>query len=705
MAVKDESLHRATESLILPAPRTYYRANIHASHWQLRSVISSPEQDVVYYPNGSDVYALYTRTREREIVTRLPFSPRCLVASNGWLCCGGEPGHYTAIPLNDWNTDLDFSISLDADPDARLPLDLDPARRSTPRDISSVSRRSRAHNHPLLAHVKCVGKEINNCITLWFPSPNLSERVYDCPVAVISNNDKTISIVNLEDPEAEVLEKLAYPDCVNRAVISPDGELLVAILDDPFLYVHQRKPAPKVLARNPERAYEWSLVCRLQLESQKQSDQSILRGSFAASFSKSGKYLAVGTQYGIISIFDTETLMQEDSKPLVIFTTSRPMQSDGAVRSMEFSPGPFDLLAWTEASGRAGVADVRDLFISRQLLMVDCRLDGIERVSVSERSADPVIDPRLRSFRSLRAESPGNSTPDYLSLDFERRQLRNLTQEVLERHHSPLTPEEMDILQAHRIARRYRDAEAEGSDPPNWSPWTGEPRTSTTESPANGEGSSSSERRISTTGLPAALRDFVNPDRATSSSFRSFINERNQDRERRNLLELRRDHSTAEGRAEGGTRRESQTLTLVDTSNDIERLTITPPPPPQPPWAEFAALARARSPQLPTSAQSSRLAQRQEERRQVEERRQTGERRYSHRPRPRQTWRGIDDMGLGNFDENVILRGVLRTGPANTMGCCWSPDGRILYVGAEDGVYEYHVNTAGRKKFPSVVLR
>lgn len=642
-------------------------------------MISSPEQDVVYYPSGSDIYALYTRTREREIVTRLPFSPRCLAASNGWLCCGGEPGHYAAIPLNDWNTDLDFSISLDADADARLPLDLDPSRRSSmPRETSSAPRRSRGHNHPLLAHVKSVGKEINNCITLWFPVSDLSERTYDTPVAVVSNNDKTISIVNLEDTESEVLEKLTYPDCVNRAVISPDGELLVAILDDPFLYVHERKPIPKLSSRNPERKYEWSPACRIQLESQKQSDQSTLRGSFAASFSKSGKYLAVGTQYGVISIFDTETLIQEESKPLVIFTTSRPMQSSGAVRSMEFSPGPFDLLAWTEASGRAGVADVRDLFISRQLLMVDCRLDGMERISVSERSADPVIDPRLRSFRSFRAESPGNSTPDYLGLDFERRQLRNLTQEILDRHHSPLTPDEMDILQAHRIARRYRDAEGEGSDPTTWSPWAGEPRpTGTTESPANGEGSSSSERRISTTGLPPALRDFVNPDRATSSSFRSFINERNQDRERRSLQEPRREHSTAAGTSEEDARREGQALSLVDSSNDIERLTtITPPP--QPPWAEFEALTRARSPQLPTAAQPSRMAQRQEERRQIEERRQTGERRYSHRPRPRQPWRGLDELGLGNFDENVILRGVLRTGPANTMGCCWSPDGRIL---------------------------
>ena len=38
---------------------------------------------------------------------------------------------------------------------------------------------------------------------------------------------------------------------------------------------------------------------------------------------------------------------------------------------------------------------------------------------------------------------------------------------------------------------------------------------------------------------------------------------------------------------------------------------------------------------------------------------------------------------------------LLRVGGANCS----------RYVGAEDGIYEYHVNISGRKKFPSLVLR
>lgn len=54
-------------------------------------------------------------------------------------------------------------------------------------------------------------------------------------------------------------------------------------------------------------------------------------------------------------------------------------------------------------------------------------------------------------------------------------------------------------------------------------------------------------------------------------------------------------------------------------------------------------------------------------------------REFAHRLR--QPWRPTDDgttFGLGALsrDENGLLDGVLRA--AETMGCCWSPDGRIL---------------------------
>ena len=600
--------------------------------------------------------------------------------------------------LGDGKTTPDFSLGLDADPDARLPLDLDPSRRSNPRNTPSGMRRAPSSRYPLLASVKKIGTEIVNCITLWFPTEATSDCTYNTPVAVVANNDCTVSILNLED-DSETLEKLTFPDFVNRSVMSPNGELLVTICDDPFLYIHQRTQKPEAVKGRvgSKQEYEWTLWGRIQLIGQRQADKSNMRGSFAASFSTSGKYLAVATQYGMISVFDTESLTEQGVDPLVIFTTSRPGRECGAVRSMEFSPEPFDLLAWTESSGRIGFADVRNLFLSRQLVMVDSRADGVERIAVAERPSEPVIDPRLRGFRT---ESPSSSstTPDYLGLDFDRRQLSHLSRELSDRHHSPVTAEELEILSAHQIARRQRDAAA-AAGPSTWG---------SVVTRQNGEGSSSSDRRISTVGstasYPAALREFINPDRTAAASFRSFINERNQERDRRLQQQPRRRSSIILAAAEQSIEREtlgpSTTRSNNEPSTSLERLTLTPPrllDSPSNPWSDLDALSRSRLlTELPVD-RSARLRVELED----DDRRD-----FAHRLR--QPWRPIDELnsiGLGSRDESTILRGVLRSGPLETMGCCWSPNGRILYVGAEDGIHEFHVNISGRKKFPSLVFR
>ncbi|KAL3428371.1 hypothetical protein PVAG01_01880 [Phlyctema vagabunda] len=561
MAVKDESLHHATESLILPTPRRYYPAKIHTTHWQLRSLISSPTGNNVYFPSGRYVIRLNTQTKEREVITTLSFSPRCLTATKGWICCGGEKGEYTAIPLDE-EEDVDdregsllheFNEGLSSDPDARLPLDLG---RSVPLSRhTAIIRRIRGFNNSTASPVKIIGTEIVNCITIWVPPSKSLNETYQIPVAVIANNDRTVCIMDLQ--ESEVLEKLSFPDNVNRALMSPDGRILVAICDDPFMYVHTRRKTeviPKGSSAKDESPMgpEWILWGKFQLKGQREADKSSMRGSFAAAFSRSGAYLAVATQYGIISIFDTSSLLREDSDPLVThFTSSRPTDSTTvtnpvrAVRAMEFSPEPFDLLAWTEASGRVGVADVRNLFYSRQSIKLDSHGDGVERISVMDRAIEtlePLIDPRLRVSRS---ETPTGSTPDYLGLDFERRQFRNLSRQMFDRNQSPLTPEEMQVLEAHQLARRERDAlrdaqaevasilptEARTGAAHASMAWTDDitPGSASTGLPIT-ERSSAVER--STAGLPSSLRDFVNTDRS-AASFRAFINERNQDRERR----------------------------------------------------------------------------------------------------------------------------------------------------------------------------
>ncbi len=313
------------------------------SHWQLRSLISSPEQGLIYFPNGTDIYSINTRTRERELVASLSFLPRCLAASKEWLCCGGDHGHYSAISLRQRSTSPDLASFLEADPDSRLPLDLDPTRRSTPQEYTARPRDNWRSTRSTAESTK-IGTEIVNCITIWSPKDDPIDGAHRAPVAVVSNNDCSVSILDLAT--SNVLETLTLPDFVNRSAISPNGELLVAICDDPFLYVYKRKRKAMEIEHfrsKPTPIYEWAKVGRIQLESQRQADRTQMRGSFTLSFSLSGKYLAVATQYGIISVFNIECLTETQSL-MVSFTSSRPGVQAGAVRAMEFSPGPYDLL-------------------------------------------------------------------------------------------------------------------------------------------------------------------------------------------------------------------------------------------------------------------------------------------------------------------------------------------------------------------------
>ncbi|KAJ3950788.1 hypothetical protein N0V92_012816 [Colletotrichum tropicale] len=211
---------------------------------------------------------------------------------------------------------------------------------------------------------------------MWFPpiAGPMHHDAYTEPAAVLANNDKTVVLVSLRDFEGqdkvEPLDVVTYPDYVNRAIISPDGRLLVAILDDPFLYIHHRVETT-IDENGPFRAddkaeHRWELCGKILLKSQRRDDGSDSRDV-------------------------TDPL-------LTSFTSSRPMAGSGAVRDMAFCPGPYDLLAWTEDRGHVGVADLRSGFVQRQVLDISAEGD-YEHVSVLDRAT---IDPRLLEGRGER---------------------------------------------------------------------------------------------------------------------------------------------------------------------------------------------------------------------------------------------------------------------------------------------------------------
>jgi len=242
-----DSLYHATEALILPSPRKQYPSTMIAIHWQLRSMVSCPEPNTIYYPSGTDICRLNTSTCERRIVTKIDFPPRCLVAGNGWICCGGERGSVAIIRVRG-SDDTGFESGMGADADARLPLDLDLSRRSHILEDSGIRSLPQSTTDATpVTRTTSVGSELVNCVTLWFPKENTADGTYSTPVAVLANNDKTVAIVDIKD--TSVLETLDFPDCVNRAVISPDGQLLITIGDDPFIDLQTRARCVAALPR------------------------------------------------------------------------------------------------------------------------------------------------------------------------------------------------------------------------------------------------------------------------------------------------------------------------------------------------------------------------------------------------------------------------------------------------------------------------
>ncbi|KAI1345590.1 hypothetical protein F5Y01DRAFT_52048 [Xylaria sp. FL0043] len=733
MAVGDEASLRPTNSLLLQEGRKHYRTQISPIHWQLRSLVSAERDGMVYFPagiNNTHITRLDTRTRECETIKVISFHPRCLVASGGWICCGGENGEFAIIRETSAAAaadDVDDADALTASAAAvaaiasasasedSLARDRETPRALSSRDPSLVSEPSMTElRRDMLSIVAQIsgsakswsasnykfGTQRVNCITIWHPpTPPSDEPLpgrYTSPMAILANNDKTITIIRLND--AETVDELVYPDCVNRGVVSPDGSLLVAICDDPFLYVHVRC-APQGKRTG---GYEWLQLPRIRLKDQSVRDTSDCRGSFAACFSPSGRYLAVGTQYGTISIFDVTAFADLDRDPLVTYFSSARSPSDcGAVRDMAFSPGPYDLLAWTEHRGRIGVADARTNFTRRQIISIDDH-EAYEHVSLNERNT--TIDPRLLDPRSERSAAGSSSISSLLGAS-GRLQSGTDNSDASRLNH-PFSPEETAILEAVQSDRRRREAREQRDQ---LDPQTARGSTAW-------RSSVFAERVSPQPRTPGITRE---RDRDISERLRYLtslqrdtlmrIFEREQSREnrdhQRSATTQTPPEQDRERRAPTPRRRSSIMQALaqnVDASARLQRLgngegsgtsrdyssawgqtgrSTTG-------WADLEALYNMSGGDVPTPHDATRTE--------------------TNRIR-----RAIPIIGdVWNDDISGFRRAYSRIRnreheqrPDDTAGLCWSEDGRTLYIGAEDGIYEFPMNIFSRKVFPEVVLR
>ncbi|GFP53241.1 hypothetical protein ACSS6W_000731 [Trichoderma asperelloides] len=645
MARRDDESFVFSDRLISRIQRTHFRVPVRSQHWQLRSLISAENNYNLFYPGGvgsRQIQRLNTQARSCETIKHLTFAPRCLVGENGWLCCGSETGEFVAIRLDEEGgqaSDTSQNPTLDPASGAGPSLTSDEATTSPEEAALNMLTTAAQQAHKVTAKSMKLAKERVNCITLWFPPPQgqglpLSRHAYDEPVAVLANNDRTVAIVSLNDFEEhediEPLEIVQYPDFVNRAIISPDGRLLIAILDDPYLYIHRR-------VGNSADPAQWELRRRILLRSQKKDDKTDSRGSFAASFSASGTYLAVGTQHGTISIFNATQLEDETVEPLITtFQSSRPNSGPGAVRDMAFCPGPYDLLAWTEDRGRIGIADVRHNFMVRQIIDLN-KEEEYEHISIFDTQT---IDPRLLETRMTRGE-PLN--PPLTATSFFTAQMM----------HQPLTPAETRVLEAIQSERRRRER--------------GNPPFSDDRGSGLLPATSSFTTRAARQGTSSGPNDLMNVYRDHR--------ERAQERVR-NARQLMRENSS------GGSGRADQRW--------IERINEM-----------MAASREQRERQDQSYLSVLEILQARE--------RSSAESAVDDRPIP-----GIPSQTLASRWEESAVRGTLAPdhgvfevppSPDNTSGLSWSADGTILFIGAQNGIYQLRVDLYARQYYNSISMR
>lgn len=466
---------------------------------------------------------------------------------------------------------------------------------------------------------------------------------------------------------------------------------------------------------------EWTLFEEVQLYV---PPASSIEGYFTTAWSPSGRLCALGSECGYITVLDVELLKTceygEDAIVQLI-SSSRPDVhiGPGAVRTMQFSPAPWDLLIWSEDQARVCVADLRSGLKVKQILNLDPREDDLERVEIAD--FDLTLSPEVQDLRreadfirryrrALDSEGTAaavNFATDYMETSSERRRLHR-QHGVVESDNDPhgLTAHERQILEALRTTRQREEV--------------GEHRPVPRSINYNTSGTTDARRYRIT------LMDHI-------PSLRT--NDRDRERDtaaRRNMAQTLSDFMSESTRIanqlhEGQVprRRASVVLTSEGPNSTLEAPTsnitdaaATRSPNPIP------AHARRVDPQIIASTDDawrtiedalSRNATAAENVRNLDAPGlRTDLRRFRQLTAMRERLRNareaqpLDQYTLGGISAGYRRASRSTHDPSNgvrTAGLAVSQDGRTLYCGTEEGIFEFRINLHARKGFPAITPR
>ncbi|KAL6238708.1 hypothetical protein BDW75DRAFT_5822 [Aspergillus navahoensis] len=388
--------YQPTESLVLPTKRRFFPFRIPNYHQQLRHYISTADRDRIYVVVDRVVYSIHISSQKRETIAVIPFEPKCLAAGYGWIGIGGtNNGECAFVKLSDRNVRVsrETTAAQSADVDSALPIDLELSQRTSSRASAGADQINSSSSVSQLPEVQLhkFGGSIVNSVTI-HRLPAAEKGFIDEDIALLSNNDKTVTIYSMT--RSKVLKKLSHPACMNYAIVSPDSSIMAAVGDEANAYFYglSRDFSTVVSTETGEKLSGWTfdlLLC-IEMEIGPRIED---RCCFTIAFSQSNRLCAIGSQSGVITVFDVRSIQEralgssEESPIVCYFNSSKPCCSGGAVRCMSFSPEPWDLLVWLEDRGHAGIADVRQAFVRRQILQLDLNDPAIEEVDT-----EPIID-------------------------------------------------------------------------------------------------------------------------------------------------------------------------------------------------------------------------------------------------------------------------------------------------------------------------
>lgn len=325
-------------------------------------------------------------------------------------------------------------------------------------------------------------------------------------VAILTNNDQTVRIYSL--PTGQETRVKDLPFAINHATLSPDGKMLVAVGDLNQAYFFTREildkapQIPKPHNRLGAKDCDWRLTNVVSLHT---SESTV--GYFTTAWSPSGALVALGSEGGYITVLDRELLesrdVEDDDAIVAVVAGSRadvPSPYPGAIRSMVFSPEPWDLLCWAEDQGRVCIGDLRTGLKSRQVIHLEPESSELERLVVEDiggvraengpvlQRLDDLEEDILRRYggsgeqwSERQSAEPSISSVNFATEYIEtRRRQRAARQELALREEQRdalrgmldgdpqgLTEREQQILETLRTSRQREEARASGGPAAN----------------------------------------------------------------------------------------------------------------------------------------------------------------------------------------------------------------------------------------------